>query len=284
MVFGFHTRPPHVAQNIIVGLDFDGTISYSFHLRVAYARREWGFNLPINKVIRDTWPMEYGMDKYWQMADAVDNGKINEHQLMPGCREVLTSLHSQGFRFAVVTKRGPIRKANVKTGVVFGKEKPESKFVRLTESYSDVAPMWFIKHHGLPIDYYHATDHDHDLKKKWEVCKKLYARAFLDDDLKILYGLVENPTFAKPFFIRQPWNTDQPTPPSSSGIITVTNWNQFGKWLIDIKQMHEAICYFNRWENAYYNLPRVAAFWKANRVACEKYLEAYKREPVGARA
>lgn len=280
MVLGFRSRPPYIAQNIIVGLDFDGTVSYSFHLRVAYARKNFGVELPINRVLSETWPRELGMDKYWQMADAVDNGMIKEHLLAPGCKEVLTSLHSHGFRFAVVTKRGPIRWANVKAGAVFGKENPESKFVKLMESHNDVAAMWFIKHHGLPIDYYHATDHDHDLKKKWKVCEKLHARAFLDDDLKILYGLVENHTFAMPFFIKQPWN--QPAPPKESGITMVVSWADFGRDLLYLKEMHEAICYFNRWENAYYNLPRIAAFWKANPAECKKYLEDYKREPVGA--
>lgn len=282
MVFGFHSRPSHVAQNIIVGLDFDGTVSYSFHLRVAYARREWGFDLPISKVMSETWPREYGMDKYWQMAVTVDNEEIAHHQVAPGCKEVLTYLHSQGFRFAIVTKRGPTRWANVKTGAVFGRETPKSKFVKITESSQDIAPVWFIKHHGLPIDYYQATDHDHDLKKKWQVCMKLHARAFLDDDLKISYGLVENHTFAKPFFIKQPWN--QPIPPEESGITTVANWADFGRHLLNLKDMHEAICYFSRWENAYYNLPRIAAFWKANPAVCRKHIEDYKKEPVGAHA
>lgn len=76
-------------------------------------------------------------------------------------------------------------------------------------------------------------------------------RAFIDDDLKVLESL--SGTFVVPFFIRQPWNIHQPTPPSGSGIITVTGWAQFGKWLLYLKQMHEAICYFNRWENAYYS-------------------------------
>ncbi len=278
---GFHSRPSHVAQNIIVGLDFDGTVSYSFHLRVDYARKNFGVELPISKVLSETWPKELGMDKYWQMADAVDNGMIKEHQLMPGCKEVLTYLHSMGFRFAVVTKRGPIRRASLKTGAVFGKEKPKSKFVKLTESASDMAPVWFIKHHGLPIDYYYATDHDKDLKRKWEVCKNLRARAFLDDDLKILYGLVENHTFAMPFFIKQLWNQEPPSP--ATGIVTVPNWIEFGKSLSRLKETHEAICFFNRWENAYYNLPKIAkaaAFLRSHPEECSKYLEDYKKEAV----
>ena len=273
MVFGFKTRPPHIAQNVIVGLDFDGTISLSFHLRVAYAKQHFGINLPISRVLSETWPRELGMDKYCEMALAVDNTMIAQHLLVPGCKETLAYLHNQGFRFAVVTKRGPLRNASIKSGAVFGKGQGEGKFARISETSQDVAPVWFMKHHGLPIDYYHATNHDHDLMKKRDICKKLHARAFLDDDLKILMGLRE--TFTVPFLIKQPWNQEPPA--QDSGIITVPNWVEFGKKLIYIRGMHEAICYFSKWENAYYNLQKIAAFWMANPGLCLEYLAEYKK-------
>ncbi len=105
MVLGFRSRPLHIAQNIIVGMDFDGTVSYSFHLQVAYARKYYGANLPISNVLRDTWPGELGMERYERMALAVDNEYVRSHQLAPGCKEVLMRLHGQGFRFAVISKR-----------------------------------------------------------------------------------------------------------------------------------------------------------------------------------
>lgn len=276
MVFGFHSRHSHIARNIIVGMDFDGTVSYSFHVRVAYARKYYGINLPISRVVRDTWPKEFGMDRYERMAVAVDND-ITEHQLAPGCMGVLSRLHAQGFRFAVVSKRTGLRLANIKTGAVFAKDKLNDQFVKVGSSSPGAAPAWFIRHHGLPIDYFHSTDHYSELKR--ELCGKLHARAFIDDDLKVLESL--RGTFVMPFFIRQPWNVHQPTPPASSGIMTVNNWLDFGKWLLHIKELHEAICYFNRWENVYYNLPKIAAFWKANPAVCEKYLKEYKKEPAG---
>ena len=46
--------------------------------------------------------------------------------------------------------------------------------------------------------------------------------------------------------------------------------------------MHEAICYFNKWENAYFNLPKIAAFRKSYPDKCNVYLEEYKKEKAGA--
>ena len=111
------------------------------------------------------------------------------------------------------------------------------------------------------------------------LCGQLRARAFIDDSIKYLLPL--EGTFVKPFFIRQPWNVHEPTPPASSSIITITSWAEFWKWLLFIKEMHEAICRFNRWENAYYNVAKIAAFWKSYPDKCNAYLQEYKKEKDG---
>lgn len=250
MVFGFHSRLPHIAQNIIVGLDFDGTIAYGAQLRVWYAKKFYGVSLTEQQILGETWPKELGKEKYRQMADAVDGEYMMMQQLAPGCKEVLTLLHNGGFRFAVVTSRAP-------------------KLVG-----SAVA---FVKRHALPITYFHATDHS----PKDYLVNKLHARAFLDDGLYNLTSLRSSPTM--PFFIRQDWNLHEPTPPADSGIVTVADWRGFGKWMLHLKAMHEAICYFNGIGNAYYNLPKIAAFWKRNPELCNSYLERYKKGVAGAK-
>lgn len=63
--------PSHVAKNIIVGLDFDGTIAYGAQLRVWYAKKFYGINLTVQQILGETWPKELGKEKYRQMADAV---------------------------------------------------------------------------------------------------------------------------------------------------------------------------------------------------------------------
>lgn len=242
MVLGFQSRQPHVAQNIIVGLDFDGTIAIGNWLRIWYAKKFFGIDIKENQTLGGTWPKEYSKDLYRRMADDVDTKYMMQHYLAPGCKSVLNFLHGQSFRFAVVTSRAPELKS---------------------------AAVNYIRHHGLPIKYVHATDHT----PKEYLCERLRARAFLDDGLYRVAPLAS--TFVKPFFIRQPWNVHEPTPPASSGIVTITSWAEFRKWLLYMKKMHEAICFFNRWENAYFTVARIAAFWKANPGLCSKYFFEY---------
>lgn len=250
MALGIHGQP-FIAKNVIVGLDFDGTIAYGAHVRVWYAKKFYGASLTAQQILGETWPKELGKDRYRQMADAADGEYMGLQQLAPGCKDVLSELYTQGFRFAVVTSRA-------------------RKLIGPAEA--------FIRHHGLPISYFHATDHT----PKDYLCSKLHARAFFDDGLYNLKPLTE--TFVKPFFLRQPWNGHEPTPPGSSGIATVASWQEFGRQLLLLKEMHEAICRFNKWENAYYNIARIAAFWKSHPDKCSAYLHEYKKSTVGALA
>lgn len=249
MVLGFHSMHSHIARNIIVGLDFDGTIAYGVQLRVWYARKFYGVGLTVQQILGETWPKELGKEKYRRMADAVDGEYMMMQQLASGCKEVLTQLHNGGFRFAVVTSR---------TAKLIG------------------PAVAFVKRHALPIAYFHATDHS----PKGYLVNKLHARAFLDDGLYNLTSLRGSPTM--PFFIRQPWNVHEPTPPMESGMVTIASWQAFGRWVLYLKEMHEAICYFNKWENAYFNLPKIAAFWKSYPGKCDAYLQEYKKEKAGA--
>ncbi|MEK6837665.1 MAG: hypothetical protein AABX69_03360 [Nanoarchaeota archaeon] len=249
MAVGFHSIPSHVAQNIIVGLDFDGTIAYGAQLRVWYARRSYGVSLTVQQILGETWPKGLGKEKYRQMADAVDGEYMTMQKLAPGCKEVLTLLHNDGFRFAVVTSRA----------------------AKLIDS-----AVAFVKHHALPITYFHATDHS----PKDYLINKLHARAFLDDGLYNLTPFRCSP--AIPFFIRQDWNVHEAAPPKESSVITVASWQAFSKWMLYLKAMHEAICYFNTIENAYYNLPKIAAFWKNNPKLCLEQLMSYRKKGAGA--
>ena len=270
MAFGFHSRPSHVAQNIIVGLDFDGTIAYGQHLRIWYAKNFYNTNLTLQQTTHKGWPKELGEEKYLRMALAVENEYMMNHILAPGCREVLTQLHSQGFKFAVVTARiltEELIKAKIKTIDI------KRKAAKYNEG---VAAVNFITHHKLPVDYIHFTNQN---PKEW-LCSKLHARAFIDDGIKYLVSLRE--TFVKPFFILQPWNIEEARQIPASGVTPVKNWIEFGRWLLYIKQVHEAICYFNKWENAYFNLPKIAAFWKSYPDKCNAHLQEYKKEKAGA--
>lgn len=273
MAFGFHSRPSHIAQNIIVGLDFDGTVSYSAHLRVAYAKKYFRTAISLQQTTREKWPEALGEDKYWEAALAADND-VEEHIPAPGCKEVLMQLHSEGFRFAIVTARKlpdeaykAINKLNIKRGNA--------------ELLEQAAVARFISAHHLPVDYVHHVKQTPNDTKDY-LCWQLHARAFIDDSLKYLVPL--RGTFVKPFFILQPWNIEEAQNIPGSGITPVTNWYKFGKELLYIKQMHEAICYFSKWQNAYFNLPKIDYFWKSNPELCNRHFEDYRKEEALAGA
>lgn len=273
MVLGFHSRPSHVAQNIIVGLDFDGTVSCSAHLRVEYAKVKFGATISLQQTSHKKWPKQLGEDKYWEAALFADNA-IERHILVPGCKEVLMRLRSKGFRFAIVTAR----KLPAEAYRVISKLNLKAGNVQLLEQ---AAVARFISAQSLPVDYlHHVTQGPNDTKDY--LCGKLRARAFIDDSIKYLLPL--RGTFVQPFFLRQPWNVHEQALAAGSGVKAVNNWLEFENQLLSLKQMHEAICYFNRWENAYYNVARIATFWKSHPDKCNAYLEEYKKSVVGALA
>ncbi len=259
-----------MAQNIIVGLDFDGTIAYGHHLRVEYARKFYGVNLTLKQTLHKNWPKQLGEERFRQMVRVVESEYMMMQNVAPGCKEVLNRLYMQGFRFAVITAR-ILSEEEVQAGLKILDVKRMAAETREKNSV-----VKFITHHQLPIDYLHFTNQD----PKKVLCGRLRARAFIDDDLKYLLPLAE--TFVKPFFIRQPWNEDESTPPKESGVVTVSNWLQFERWMLYMKEMHEAICYFNGWENAYYNLQKIAGFWINRHDVCLRHLEDYRKQKSAA--
>jgi uncharacterized HAD superfamily protein len=242
MVLGFSHKPPHVAKNIIVGLDFDGTIAYDAHIRVWYAKKFYSKRITEQQILKETWPFDE--DSYRKMADAVHTEYVDEHIVAPHCAEVLHRLYRQGFRFAVVTSR-------------------DTKMVW--------AAKGFISKRHLPIKFLHGTDSN----PKDYLVKKLHARAFLDDSVYKLVPLVGS--FVAPFYIRQPWNVHEPIPGNSSGITMVSDWLEFEKWLLHIKIMHEAVCFFNKWNNDFLHTAQIATFARTHPEETLRMVEEYKR-------
>lgn len=188
------------AKEIIVCLDFDGTIAYGDH--------------------------------------------ILEFILAPYCKAAMENLFRQSFRFVVVTSR---------------------------PGYLLSACKAFIDAHKLPISRVHNTEY----MDKW-ICKKLRARAMLDDGLDKLAAIRDAPV--RLFFLRQPWNTHQKIGFLYGKITEIGSWEDFYNHMIYMKKMHEAICFFNGWENNFLNVAKIAGFWDANKNICERYLNEYQKK------
>ena len=177
---------------------------------------------------------------------------VDRYELMPDCYDALWNLQSRSFRFAVVTSRT---------------DKDDLKLA-----------AEFIKRHQLPINYFHATN---GLPKDY-ICNRLHSRAMIDDIYKNLEQLRN--TSVKLFFLKHPWNAREIPAFPQQDITIVNNWPEFGNELLKLKELHEAICYFNGWENNSKNVPRIAEFAKQHRHESQKLINEYKMEAATAKS
>lgn len=275
------TNPPWIAQNIIVTLDFDGCIAIGDHVKIKYAKILHGINIRPDQCSKEYYPYPYpdqhlmgltkeqreklpdeeqkkveeNAEKYLELVEVASGDKILEHNLDPQCKQVLNSLYNQGFRFAIVTSR---------------KDK-------LFEACKK-----FVRYHGLPIYYFHSTGKKGiDYLSKDRFVKRLKSRAMIDDTLYKLGQLVGAP--AQLFFLVRPWSERELSNLTSElrkRITIIKDWREFYQNLIIMKELHEAICYYQGWENNYTIVKEIFNFWWTNPKLCEGYVKNYRIEMV----
>ncbi|MBN2566464.1 hypothetical protein JXB02_00065 [Candidatus Woesearchaeota archaeon] len=240
MPFG---RPPHVAKHIIIALDFDGTVAIGERAKAAAAKRIYGIDLRPRQMTRSTFPL--GPESYVAMMRLVTTEMIMDFSLAPGCAMVLHSLHRQGFRFAVVTSR----------------------------SSRELEPCKrFVRHHGLPVRYFHSTD---DSPKDY-VCGRLHARAIIDDSLAKLLPLAGSGL--ELFFLRQPWNRHERLPLlAPKNLHQIRSWTEFGRRLIALKALHEAVCWRLGWENSWRRADDIAAYVREHPAEAQAMAKDYQK-------
>lgn len=203
----------YTAQTIIIALDFDGCIGIGEAAKIKYAKVYQNATISPSQSTVETYPL--GKEMYKQLMEKVTVDHIMEYQLDPHCKEVLAALYAQGFRFALVSSR--------------------------TDNEMNAA-KFFIKMHKLPIEYFHSANN----QSKAAICTRLKARAFLDDSLFKLLDLTDTPMHL--FFLRREWNRHEQ--PSAKGLVTtVSNWQEFELKLLEMKELHEAVCFYKGWEN-----------------------------------
>lgn len=245
MAFAFSSKPRYIANTFIVTIDFDDTLAYRQHLKVMFAEKLFGINITLEQGKEDTFPL--GAAKYRQMKPYIERA-VDQYLPMPNCKDVLMRLYQLSFRFAVVTSR-----------------------IRKSEHEDDLTPaIKFIRQHQLPIKFFHATN---GFPKDY-VCNKLHSRAMIDDIYKNLQAL--HGTHVRAYFLLHPWNAREIPAITDQDIMVVSSWLQFYDEMLHLKELHEAICFFNGWENNMYNVPKIAAF--ARRADEEKLIGEYKKE------
>ncbi|MDP3918518.1 MAG: hypothetical protein Q8Q35_01255 [Nanoarchaeota archaeon] len=231
----------HIARNIIVTLDFDGCVALGEPVKIKYAKIYHNIDVTSRQIVKETYPI--GKDKYKELMDKVTTEHIMEYVLDSQCKEVLDELYVQGFRFAVVTSR---------TG-------PELE-----------AAKQFCKINSLPISYYHATSNS----PKTIICKKLKSRAMIDDSLLKLIDLIDTPLHL--FFLKREWNKHEKVSGELKNLVSVvSNWGEFYSGLLDLRNLHEAVCYYNHWRNNFAHVQRISDFIKSDPKTAKVYLSDY---------
>ncbi|MBU1004809.1 MAG: hypothetical protein KJ561_03205, partial [Nanoarchaeota archaeon] len=128
----------------------------------------------------------------------------------------------------------------------------------------------FCRHYDLPIKYFRNTN---DLPKEL-ICKRLHARAIVDDTLKKLEEL--KATGLMLLFLRQPWNVNEKISPlDRARIIEIGRWTDFYRKMIQLKTLHEAICYFEGITNNWFNLSKINHIIKEDPKKCRDYYKNY---------
>ena len=176
-MFGLDKK--YIAQNIIVGLDFDGLLAQGVDAKIKYAKEWYGVNITPEHCKKDTFAelMQkiHRQDvKYSELMDRVTFEHTHKYKIPGGCIPTLQKLYSEGFRFVIITSRDM-------------KEYP--------------AAIKFIKQHfGGLIKYIHNTRN----QPKDQFVNKIRPRIYMDDDLSKLNQIAH--CAVELFWYRQPEN------------------------------------------------------------------------------
>lgn len=242
--------PKHIAKNIILTIDFDGVIGHGLKLKLKYAKEWFGVDLRLDQTKAksfDALMKSLGKtENYRSLMDPVNEQHIMEYEIPPGCIHVLEKLYSEGFRFAIVTSRNNHDYHYCK---LFVKEKL-----------------------GDLIKYIHNTRNE----PKDKFVRKLKSRIHIEDDIYKLEALKDVPV--ELCYYRQPENSGKDLPSIEHRIVEIKEWQEFYQYCHFVKDMHEAICYYNDWPNKWSTVSQIFRFWRENDVKCEALLRDYKKK------
>lgn len=217
-------NPYYIARNIIVSLDFDGVLAHGLKVKIKYSKQWFGMNLKLSQTKKEGFEalanhMEKKNINYRSLMDPLNEKHIMEYIVPDGCLCVLNKLHSEGFRFVIITSRN-------------NHDYPYAKK--------------FVKH-----KFGHLIKNIHNTKNqpKNQFVHRLKPRIHIDDGLKKLIELSNEPISL--CYYRQPENIHKNLPLGTSRIHEIHNWKQFYEFCNNLKILHEAICWKYKIHNNY---------------------------------
>ena len=229
-------KEPYIANNIIISLDFDGVLAYGLNLKLKYAKEWLGMKLSLGQTKKEAFNalvkrLGKNIDYNKDLMDKINEEHIMEYEIPEGCLDVLKALYSQGFRFVIITSRSDDDYKHAK------------KFVEFNFK-------------GL-IEYAHHTKDN----SKSDFVKRVMPRIHVDDDLHKLLDLSDLPI--ELVYYRQPENVGKDLNYSQKEqIYEITKWTQFYDINIELREIHEAICWKENIINSFYNIGLIFAFFK----------------------
>lgn len=205
----------YIANNIIVSLDFDGVLAHGLNAKLKYAKKWFGMNLSLSQTKKpgfEALAKHLGKDiNYRSLMDPLNEDHIMEYEVPHGCISALKKLHSEGFRFVIITSRN---------------------------DHDYPYAVQFVKHKfGHLIKYVHNTREE----PKNAFVRRLHPRIHIDDGLKKLKELVGEALSL--LYYRQPENAHENLPLGTTRIKEVHNWGQFYDYCHELKVLHEAVCW-----------------------------------------
>src|SRR3990167_8674782 len=213
----------------------------TFLIKIKYAKEYHKININPKNSVKETYPL--GSVMYKQLMDRITVEHMDEYILDPHCKEVLDALRKESFIFTIVTYRA---------------------------NKSLEACRAFVKKQNLPIQAIYGTND----QTKANICKKIYARAIIDDDLKKLLECTD--TAMHLFFLQREWNTHEIL--QSKEISSLTDWREFAQKLREMKKMHEAICFYKNWVNSDTKIQEIHNLIKKDPFLVQRCLLEYKRK------
>ncbi|MGM5481012.1 MAG: 5' nucleotidase, NT5C type [Nanobdellota archaeon] len=218
--------PSYVAKNIIISLDFDGVLAHGLNAKKKYAKKWFGLSLSLSQTKKDAFEdfaRKEGLNiNYRSLMDPLNEKHIMEYEVPENCIPILKKLHSQGFRFVIITSRNDHDYPYAK------------KFVK--------------KRFGKLIRHIHNTRN----KPKTEFIKKLKPRIHIDDDLKKLHHI--SGECLDLCYYRQPENYHEDLIDDAGRITEIRSWREFYDFCHHQKLLYEAICWkYNLKNNVFKN-------------------------------
>ena len=259
----------YIANYFIIGIDFDGVLAQGINVKIKYAKKWFGLDLNINQTKKD------GFNKlvdslgrtdltYSDLTKEIMKKYTLEYEVPKNCKEVLSKLFIENFRFIVITSRS-------------------------NDEYP-YAQAFVNENYGSLIKIIHNESSHPNIENRWEIEKRKKSyfvhytkpRIYVDDDIEKLKALKNYPV--ELFYCRQPENLDKNLGFfDKKRIYEFNNWQEFYDMTIQLKEMHEAICWKFSKINKFSNLTEIfRIFHKLTSDQKQKLLTEYYNQKVAA--